>query len=401
MSSHPHAQFKCQSKDELICKWRRGTILRCCITTEIITTNESGVPVVDLDPLGSLYHPKCVNDKCRWSNPKQMMRLEKGQLVTCELSSGQLFALRTREKGKWYGPCQDIYPRDIEAKPFSKNPHPESVKRRTITLSNTPSSASTDQLPGQNPPSTSPGSIPPSPAKSTVVTYGKRKRNRAGPSRRRSRPKPAPITTPDPSDTHDIASERSHEEEEGFDADVTDGSVLKDQFLVSKRHYHMLEAKIKSLETGFDHAAALYNGAEQDADHQKSLAQQSQAGLKQSTDRLAASAKKIRELEKSQGTLQSELEAATKEVESQKGLAKDWKDAATIAVRALAAEKQKVRDLEEREKAAVIERTALQENKAALEKENAELKVEVIAEKAKVEEVVSSGRRLFEGFGSK
>ena len=328
------------------------------------------------------------------------MRLEKGQLVTSELSSGQLFALRTRAKGKWYGPCQDRYPRGITSKPFSNDPTPGLVKKRTLTLSNTPSSAITDQLPGQDPPPISPESLPPSPANPTVITSGKRKRSKAGPSRRRSRPKPEPITSPDTADTPETDPDQSRDDE-GFEADVTDGSVLKDHFIVSKRHYHMLEAKIKSLETSFDHAAALYNGAQQDAEQQTSSAQQSQAGFKQSTDRLAASGKKIGELEKSQGTLQSELEAATKEVESQKGLAKDWKDAATIAVRALAAEKQKVRDLEEREKAAVIERIALQEDKAALEKENAELKVEVTTEKAKVEEVVSSGRRLFEGFGSK
>jgi chromosome segregation ATPase len=201
--------------------------------------------------------------------------------------------------------------------------------------------------------------------------------------------------------THDIDLEHSREEDEGFDADVTDGSVLKDHFIVSKRHYHMLEAKVNSLETSLDHAAALLDGAEKEADHQKMLAQQSQAGLKESTDRLAASAKKIGELEKSQGTLQSELEEATKEVDREKGVSKDWKDATHIAIRALAAEKQKVRDLEEREKAAVLKRTALEEDKAALEKENAALKAEVVAEKAKVEEVVSRGKRLFEGFSSK
>jgi hypothetical protein len=147
MSSHPHAQFKCQSKDELICKWRRGTILRCCITTEIIRTNQSGVPVVDLDPLGSLHHPKCVNEKCRWSTPKQMMRLEKGQLVTHEMSIRQLSALQLKEKNKWYGICQDFYPRAITSKPFSKDPQPKSINRRTITLSNTSSSQTTHGLP--------------------------------------------------------------------------------------------------------------------------------------------------------------------------------------------------------------------------------------------------------------
>jgi hypothetical protein len=361
---------------------------------------------VDLEPLGSLYHPKCVNDNCKWDiKPQHIMRLEKGQLVTHEISAGQLSALRTREKGKWYGPCQDIYPRDIEAKPFSKDPTPLPARRRMITCSDTSSSHDNNGLLVQNPSPISLGSLPPSPAIPTAVKSGKRKRDRAGPSRRRSRPKSGPINTPNTADTPDTANTPETDpdqsrDDEGFEADVTDGSVLKDHFIVSKRHYHMLEAKIKSLETSFDHAAALFNGSEQDADHQKLLAQQSQAGLKQSTDRLAASGKKIGELEKSQGTLQSELEAAMKEVDRQKGLAKDWKDAATIAIRALAAEKQKVRDLEEREKAVVIERIALQENKAALEKENAELKVEVVAEKAKVEEVVSSGRRLFEGFGS-
>lgn len=182
---------------------------------------------------------------------------------------------------------------------------------------------------------------------------------------------------------------------------MTDGSVLEDHFIVSKRHYHMLEAKVKLLETSFDHAAALLDGAEKEVDHQKLSAQQSQAGLEESTDRLAASAEKIGELEKSHDNVKSELEVAKKEVDREKGLVKDWKDAAQIAIRALAAEKQKVRDLGEREKAAVLKGAALQEDKAALEKEIAALKVEVVAEKAKVEEVVSRGRRLFEGFSSK
>jgi len=329
------------------------------------------------------------------------MRLEKGQLVTCELSSGQSFALRTRAKGKWYGPCQDVYPRAITSKPFSKDPIPISFTKRRITLSNTSSPQITSQSPIQEQPPISPESLPPSPGKSTVITYGKRKRNKAGPSRRRSRPKPAPTTIPNTPDAQDVISEQPHEDDEGFDADVTDGAVLKDHFIVSKRQYHMLEAKVKSLGRSFDHAAALLDGAEHDADHQKLLAQQSQADLKGSTDRLAASEKKIGELEKSQGALQLELEAAAMELGQQKGLAKDWNDVAQKAIRALAIAKEKMKDLEDKEKAAVKERTALQEDKAALEKEIAELRAEVVAEKAKVEEVVDKGRRFFEAFSSK
>ena len=329
------------------------------------------------------------------------MRLEKGQLVTCELSSGQSFALRTRAKGKWYGPCQDVYPRAITSKPFSKDPIPISFTKRRITLSNTSNPQITSQSPIQEQPPISPESLPPSPGKSTVITYGKRKRNKAGPSRRRSRPKPAPITIPNTPNAQDIILEQPHEDDEGFDVDVTDGAVLKDHFIVSKRHYHMLEAKVKTLERSFDHAAALLDEAEQDADHQKSLAQQSQAGLEELTNQLAASAKKVGELEKSQDTLRLELEAAKKEVGQQKALAKDWNDVAQKAIRALAIAKEKMKDLEDKAKAAVIERTALQEDKAALEKEIAELKAEVVAEKSNVEEVVNEARRLFERFSGK
>lgn len=104
MGSHPHAQFKCRSRDELICKWRRGTILRCCITTEINRTLETGLRVVDLEPLGSLYHSKCVNNNCKWDIKRQhIMRLEKSQLVTHEISAGQLSACELGKRGNGTG----------------------------------------------------------------------------------------------------------------------------------------------------------------------------------------------------------------------------------------------------------------------------------------------------------
>jgi len=331
------------------------------------------------------------------------MRLEKGQLVTCELSSGQSFALRTRAKGKWYGPCQDVYPRDIEAKPFSKDPTPGPSRRRTTTCSNTSSSPIDGGLPLHNPSPISPASpaIP-------IVATSKRKRNEAGPSRRRSRPKPAPIITPDTADTHDIIPEGTWEEdEEGFfDAEVVDAGELFETLFdgrcfMEKRLHRLLKARIESSKHNLDRAAALVSEAENEADHQKMLAQRSQADLKQSMDRLAAAEKRIGDLEESQTTVRSEADEAVKEVDRQKVLAQGCSDAAQKAKRELAAAKERMRDLEEKEIAASREKTVLEEANGVLEKENAALKAEVVAEKSNVEEVVNEARRLVERFTGK
>lgn len=328
------------------------------------------------------------------------MRLERGQLIANEISAGQLSALRTREKGRWYGPCQDVYPRDIEAKPFSKDPTPCPARRRMVSLSNTSRSPDTGNFPLQNPSPISPDSLAPSPAVQTVITYGKRKRNKASLSRRRSRPKPAPITIQNPSNLHDIISAPTLEEDEGFDADVTDGSVLRDHLIVSKHQYHRLESEIESLQARLDKAAADLDGTKQEADRQKLLAQQLHSDLEQSKDQLADAEKRIKEFAKAQSALESEVEVATTELKRQQALAQSWCGAAQKAMKELAIVKERMRDSGEKEKAANAEKAALKEDKAALEKENAGLRAEVAASKAKLDEVANVSRRWLEGLST-
>ena len=81
------------------------------------------------------------------------------------------------------------------------------------------------------------------------------------------------------------------------------------------------------------------------------------------------------------------------EVERQQGLTEAYNKAAQEAIKGLAIAEEKMRDHEAKEKAASVE-------KAALEKENAGLRAEVAAGKAKLDEVANVSRRWLEGLST-
>jgi len=130
VASHPHTLFQCQSK-EMCCRWKRNTILRCSVTTEITREDDMMGPVKDLEPIGSLHHPPCINEDCRLNlKPGHVMRLEKRQLVSRVLSDPEKDALLSRKRDKWFGQFQDEYPMPIGVMPFSRDPNDEPIRKK-------------------------------------------------------------------------------------------------------------------------------------------------------------------------------------------------------------------------------------------------------------------------------
>lgn len=343
--------------------------------------------MIDLEPLGSLYHPKCVNDKCKWAfRSKQIMRLEKGQLVTCEISVAQAQALRSRDKGHWFDPCQDVYPRSINLLPFSREPNAEPVDKRRITLSKPWSSNPPDQVLDQNTLPITPESQLASPEAPTVKPVRKRKRGKGGPSRSQSSIVNAIDDTPHLGEDEMNADRYDQDNPYNGTEDFTDGSVLMDHFIISKRHLDWDRARFDSLKNRLEQA-------EKEADRQEALSQQ-WAAEAQRVSRLHAREKE--RSKKYQDEKELELKAANEEVDRQKGLAQEWYDKAQEVLTELNVAAVRIEDLETKGKATVLDKDKLAADKDALEQENATLKAEAEAAKAKVVELEARGRKMFD-----
>jgi hypothetical protein len=92
--------------------------------------------VTDLEQIGSLHHPPCVNTDCRLNlKPRHIMRLVKKELISRELSDPEKTALLSRKRNKWFGTFQDcLYPMPVGTKPFSRDPSEKPVKKKRRRL---------------------------------------------------------------------------------------------------------------------------------------------------------------------------------------------------------------------------------------------------------------------------
>jgi len=338
---------------------------------------QAGTLVRDLDPLGSLHHPQCSNERCKWgTNPKHIMRLEKGQLVTRGLTPSEATALRARERGKWYGSCQDEYPRPIETLPFSRNPNGGPAKKRKITVLNATNSATPQQPSLEIVVPISPESQPGSPAPEVP------RKDKAARSRRPNR---QPTTTFWETDSiarsDKLSNAGPNDQDIPFDDDVTDGSVLKDHLIVSKPHYDDLKARVESLTT-------LNDDHKRDADQQARLAKQATAEAEQSIRRQVADEARIKELEEEKASF-------VRQADRRATLLERWHNTAQKASTELEATKKKDREIEEKEKAVEVENASLRAEKVTLEKETAALQAELNVAQAKAAELEAKGKRMF------
>jgi hypothetical protein len=92
--------------------------------------------VTDLEQIGSLHHPPCVNTECRLNlKPRHIMRLVKKELISRQLSDPEKTALLSRKRNKWFGTFQDcLYPMPVGTKPFSRDPSEKPVKKKRRRL---------------------------------------------------------------------------------------------------------------------------------------------------------------------------------------------------------------------------------------------------------------------------
>jgi len=338
--------FRCkgrQSEDELYCKWRRDSILRCSITTEIKTKNANGEDVKSLEPLGSLYHPQCINDKCRWDAGKPertIVRFEMGQLVTREMSKTEAEAIRIRAKGKWFGRYQDFYyPMSEGPETYAREPTAETVKKRKIicvTPSAGPSSTRrNDQRPVSE--STQLPITPESQLDSPIKPNKKRRIRTRAKSFNAELHAASRDMMDDDNEVHMPDSDDSDDSQEG----LVDGIMLKDQYFLPKWRYHRLVAerrdyrsqlrKTRRAEEEWQEKVDEAGGVAQEWKNKADEARQAEEGWRKKAD--LADQGKQRWKDKAEKALRAEQES-TKKADNAQKVAREWKDQAEMALQA-------------------------------------------------------------------
>jgi hypothetical protein len=207
--------------------------------------NANNEHVTDLDPLGSLYHPQCINDQCRWDSGKPertIIRLERGELVTREMSNKEVNAIQMRARGKWFGWCQDVnYPMPINVRTFSKEPTAEPVKKRKI-ICITPAAGSSNTGRNEQDLGSEPSILPVTPESqvdSPIKPTKKRKIRRRTKSFKTALQAASRDVIDDDVQVHLSSNDDSDDSGEG----LVDGIMLKDQYFLPKHRYHRLVAE--------------------------------------------------------------------------------------------------------------------------------------------------------------
>lgn len=329
------------------------------------------------------------------TSSKNIMRLERGQLVTRPLTATEVNALRTRARGKWYGPCQDVYPRPVNVSTFSKGLEAEPVDNRRATTSNAAQVGQADRPPIQQTSlPISPDSLPASPAsrgakKRKISSVDSPSHSRAGTGRWQPNDQNAAGSG---SNDHQLDNDNPYNDDDDF----TDGAVLKDHLVISKRRFDWDRARYRSLQADLCKARQEIHRQVTSAQLSETKAKLAMVQLqaerqKNKTERQKneaerqkneADRQKIEALQEEKNGWVEEIRAKTQEVRLQKSSSDTWKGNAQRALSALDAETKRVKDLQEKAK-------DLQEKAKAAELETATLKAQMVSlkrEKAAVEE---------------
>jgi hypothetical protein len=326
------------------------------------------------------------------------MRIEKGQLVTRGFTASEVTALRTRAKGKWYGLCQDEYPRSIDIKTFAEDPNVKLGQKRKITVANASSSTTTAQpvdLADGVPVSRESRQEPPAPKK----VRKQKASSIAGPSR--SRVEPPQIEVRDQIQARDQIDAAQPGDQNPYNnhTDFTDGAVLQDHLIISKQHYEWDQAKLDYLRNELDQA------------RREAARQTSRSQLSEDKE---LEVLKMRNIQENKDT---EAKAAKDEIDRLTTLARRWQDKASEALSALAATETRSKELkvmmdtlegeleaaktentavDEQLKQAKVDKDTLEGQKGILEAENAALEKEVRDGRTKIGELETKGRRMFD-----
>jgi hypothetical protein len=299
--------------------------------------NANNEHVTDLDPLGSLYHPQCINDQCRWDSGKPertIIRLERGELVTRETSNKEVNAIQMRARGKWFGWCQDVnYPMPINVRTFSKEPTAEPVKKRKI-ICITPAAGSSNTGRNEQNLGSEPPILPITPESQVDSPIKPNKK-------RRTQPRAKSFNTALQAASRDVIDDdvqvhlSSNDDSDDSGEGLVDGIMLKDQYFLPKHRYHRLVAERRDARREVRKARRGEREWKNKVDEigrvtQEWRDQADEAGSWREEANLARQAKEEWK-DKAEKALQAEIESTDKAAKAQRS-AGEWRDQAEKAV---------------------------------------------------------------------